>query len=58
MKKVVIISPYTRSLLDFRGDLIKDLVKLNHKVIALGPDDGFEKNINEVGAEYCKYYLQ
>jgi glycosyltransferase involved in cell wall biosynthesis len=58
MKKIAIISPYTRSLINFRGDFIKDLVKLGYKVIALGPDEGFESKINELGAVYRKYYLQ
>jgi glycosyltransferase involved in cell wall biosynthesis len=58
MKTIAIISPYTRSLINFREDLIKDLVRLNYKVIALGPNEGFEKNIKEMGAEFRQYYLQ
>jgi len=58
MEKIVIISPYTRSLINFRGEMIKDIIKLGHKVIALGPDDGFEKEIEKLGAKYCNYYLK
>jgi len=58
MEKIVIISPYTRSLINFRGELIKDIINLGYEVIALGPDDGFEKEIEELGAKYCNYYLK
>lgn len=58
MEKIVIISPYTKSLINFRGELIKDIVNLGYEVIALGPDDGFEKEIEKLGAKFLNYYLK
>ncbi|MBE3581291.1 MAG: glycosyltransferase family 4 protein [Thermoanaerobacteraceae bacterium] len=52
MAKVVIISHYAPSLINFRGELIKTLVKSGHDVIAFGPEKGFEKEIRVLGAEY------
>lgn len=58
MVKIVIISPYTKSLINFRGEMIKDLVKLGHEVITLGPDEGFESQIEDLGANYINYPLK
>ena len=58
MAKIVIISPYTKSLINFRGEMIKDFVKLGHEVIALGPDEGFENQIEDLGAKYMGYPLK
>jgi len=58
MLKIVIISPYTKSLINFRGEMIKDFVKLGHEVIALGPDEGFENQIEDLGAKYINYPLK
>ena len=58
MAKIVIISPYTKSLINFRGEMIKDFVKLGHEVIALGPDEGFENQIEDLGAKYMNYPLK
>lgn len=52
MSKIVIISHYSPSLINFRGDLIRAMVKLGHKVICLGPEAGFEQPLQELGADY------
>ncbi len=52
MAKVVIISHYSPSLINFRGDLIRAMVELGHKVICLGPEAGFEQPLQELGADY------
>ncbi|MEZ4599290.1 MAG: glycosyltransferase family 4 protein [Syntrophotaleaceae bacterium] len=38
MAKVVIIASFAESLIRFRGDLIQEMVKNNHEVIACAPD--------------------
>lgn len=58
MAKIVIISPYNESLINFRGEMIKDFVKSGHEVIALGPDEGFENQIEDLGAKYINYPLK
>ena len=52
MAKIVIISQYSQSLINFRGDLIRAMVELGHKVICLGPEAGFEQPLQELGADY------
>ncbi len=52
MAKIVIISHYAPSLINFRGDLIKAMVELGHEVICLGPEAGFEQPLQELGAGY------
>ena len=37
MKKILILAPIASSLLNFRGDLIKDLKKNNCEVITISP---------------------
>jgi len=52
LAKIVIISHYSPSLVNFRGDLIRTMVGLGHKVICLGPEAGFEQPLQELGADY------
>ena len=48
--KIIIVSPKNRTIVNFRGDLIRDMVARGHDVIAIGADDGFEKEIMALGA--------
>jgi glycosyltransferase involved in cell wall biosynthesis len=50
--KVLIISSYTQSLVNFRGDLIKYITKLGHEVIATAPELDYENQIKELGARF------
>lgn len=50
--KVLIMAGYTPSLVNFRGDLIKDIVQRGHEVIAAGPETGYEQEIAELGARF------
>jgi len=52
LAKIVIISHYSPSLINFRGDLIRTMVELGHEVICLGPEAGFEQPLQELGADY------
>jgi len=56
--KIVIVSHYAPSLINFRGELIKTLVKAGHQVITLGPEAGFESELAAIGAEYRQIPLQ
>lgn len=57
MTKIAIISHYAPSLINFRGDLIRTMVELGHKVICLGPEAGFEQPLQELGADYRQISL-
>ena len=37
--KIVFISPKNRTVYNFRGDLIKEIVALGHEVVVTGPND-------------------
>jgi len=58
LAKIVIISHYAPSLINFRGELIKTFVKLGHHVITLGPEGGFEEDLKALGAEYKQIPLE
>ena len=36
--RIVVISPKNKTLFNFRGDLIKEIIKKGHEVIAIGPN--------------------
>ncbi|MBQ3293618.1 glycosyltransferase family 4 protein [Candidatus Saccharibacteria bacterium] len=38
-KKIVFVAPQTKSLINFRGDLMKDIVKKGYAVVAVIPED-------------------
>ncbi|WP_318617956.1 glycosyltransferase family 4 protein [Sporosarcina sp. YIM B06819] len=50
--KVIVISPKNKTLFNFRGDLIKEIISKGHEVIAIGPN---RDNINEVLALGVKF---
>lgn len=50
--KILIISPKSRTIVNFRGDLIKEMVLKGHEVITIGPETGYEKEIQELGAKF------
>jgi glycosyltransferase involved in cell wall biosynthesis len=54
MAKIVIIASFAKSLVKFRGDMIQDMVKNNHEVIACAPnaDENIRKTIIEYGVTY------
>ena len=58
MAKIVIVSHYAPSLINFRGELIKTLVEAGHRIITLGPEAGFESELAAIGAEYRQIPLQ
>jgi len=50
--KILMISPKSKTLVNFRGDLIKEMVSNGHEVITVGPEDAYEEQINELGAKF------
>ena len=49
MKKIIIVAPISDSLINFRGDLIKDIINKNYKVVTLSP---------VLSEEYTKIFKQ
>jgi glycosyltransferase involved in cell wall biosynthesis len=52
--KILILAGRSSSFLNLRGDLIKELIALNHTVIAASPDDSERLSILNMGAEFIK----
>ncbi len=58
MAKILLIASYAKSLIRFRGKLIEELVGRGHQVIALAPETDYEKDLNELGAQYLHLPLR
>ena len=57
---ITIIGAMPRSLINFRGDLLKALVAAGHKVTAMadGSDPGIAEKLAEIGVEFRSYPVQ
>ncbi|MCK9265917.1 glycosyltransferase family 4 protein [bacterium] len=58
MKKILIIGPTTHTIVNFRGDLIKEMTSRGHQVVAIGPEKGFEEEIKSFGARFIHLPMQ
>lgn len=58
--KILVVSSHTQSLLWFRIDLMQDIIKKGHLVIAVGPDynEDIAKKFREKGVIYKKLFVQ
>ncbi len=52
MKKFVIISPKNRTVYNFRGDLVKEIIAKGYEVIVTGPDQADVDRIEALGARF------
>ena len=52
MAKIIIIAGYAKSLVNFRGHLIQEMVSRGHEVIGMAPEEGFEQALQTLGAQY------
>lgn len=50
--KFLLISPKNRTVYNFRGDLIKEIVRKGYQVIVTGPDETDMEKITALGAEF------
>ncbi len=58
MAKIMIIGGLARSLLLFRGDLIKGWLAQGHEVTAAAPEGGIKKELEKWGVKYIKIPLK
>ena len=54
MKKFVLISPKNRTVWNFRGDLIRELVRRGYEVVVTGPDQTDVDKIIALGARFVE----
>lgn len=52
--KFLLISPKNRTVYNFRGDLIKEIIKSGYEVIVTGPDQTDVDKIEELGARFVE----
>ncbi len=52
MKTFVLISPKNRTVYNFRGDLIKEIMALGYEVVVTGPDRADVEKIEDLGARF------
>ena len=52
MKKFVLISPKNRTVYNFRGDLVKEIIAKGYEVIVTGPDQTDVDRIEALGARF------
>ena len=47
--KILIVSPKNKTVFNFRGDLIKDMISCGHEVVVTGPNQDFVEDIYALG---------
>ena len=52
--KFLLISPKNRTVYNFRGDLIKEIIKRGYEVVVTGPDRTDVEKIEELGARFVE----
>lgn len=52
MAKIAIISGDVKTLVNFRGELIKGFIKKGHRVIAMAPDGNLKNELYSIGAVF------
>lgn len=56
--KIIFVSPKNRTVYNFRGDLIKEIVALGHEVLVTGPNDIDVDKIEALGAKFVKIPME
>jgi glycosyltransferase involved in cell wall biosynthesis len=58
--KILVLSSHTESLFWFRMDMMKDFIKLGHKVIAIGsePENEWKSKFQKFGIEYKQIFVE
>lgn len=54
LKKFLLISPKNRTVYNFRGDLIRDMIRQGYEVIVTGPDEADMDRIRELGVRFVR----
>ncbi|WRP06321.1 glycosyltransferase family 4 protein [Rossellomorea aquimaris] len=52
--KIMVISPKNKTLFNFRGDLIKNIISRGHEVIAIGPNKEYIDEVLELGVKFIE----
>ncbi|MED3689588.1 glycosyltransferase family 4 protein [Peribacillus butanolivorans] len=52
--KVLIISPKNKTLFNFRGDLIREIISKGHEVVTIGPNQDYINDVLELGVRFIE----
>ena len=52
--KFVLLSPKNRTVYNFRGDLIREIISKGHEVVVTGPDQTDVDKIKALGARFVE----
>ena len=57
--RILVIGSYARSLINFRGTLLREMIACGHEVIACAPDadSKIQRELHTLGARYCHVQL-
>lgn len=58
MKKFILISPKNRTVYNFRGDLVKDIIKSGYEVVVTGPNQIDVDRIEALGARFVEIPME
>ena len=47
--KILVVSPRNKSVFNFRGDLIRDMISKGHEIVVLGPDQEYVEDVLALG---------
>lgn len=56
--KIIFVSPKNRTVYNFRGDLIKEIVALGHEVVVTGPNSVDVDKIEALGARFVEIPME
>ncbi len=52
--KVLVLAGFSKSLIHFRKELLSRMVENGHEVIAIGPEDDYIEELNEIGVRFVQ----
>ncbi|MGY6213110.1 glycosyltransferase family 4 protein [Cytobacillus firmus] len=52
--RILVISPKNKTLFNFRGDLIKDIISKGHEVVAIGPNRDYIDDVLALGVKFIE----
>ena len=52
--RIMVISSDTKSLIDFRADLMMEMKNLGNDIIAVAPENGYDEEFNKMGIDFVQ----
>lgn len=52
--KILVLAGFSKSLVHFRKELLENMVSRGHEVIAVGPENNYELELNSIGVKFVQ----